>query len=68
MRDLHGVYAPVPTPFRGDEVATERLQTNLLAATGTNSTLQTIRSRRVSCRRDSANPEQSKVNSRRGGQ
>jgi len=30
MRDLHGVYAPVPTPFRGDEVATERLQAYLL--------------------------------------
>jgi 4-hydroxy-2-oxoglutarate aldolase len=29
MRDLRGVYAPVPTPFRGDEVATNRLKANL---------------------------------------
>jgi 4-hydroxy-2-oxoglutarate aldolase len=29
MRDFHGVYVPVPTPFRGDEVAVERLKSNL---------------------------------------
>ena len=26
MRDFHGVYVPVPTPFRGDEIAIERLR------------------------------------------
>jgi len=29
MRDFHGVYVPVPTPFRGDAVATDRLRANL---------------------------------------
>lgn len=29
MRDFHGVYAPVPTPFRGDQIAIERLKSNL---------------------------------------
>ena len=29
MRDFHGVYVPVPTPFRGDQVATDRLKANL---------------------------------------
>jgi hypothetical protein len=29
MRDFHGVYVPVPTPFRGDEIAVERLKSNL---------------------------------------
>src|SRR5439155_1645224 len=28
-RDFHGVYVPVPTPFRGDQVATDRLKANL---------------------------------------
>jgi len=30
VRDLEGVYLPVPTPFRGDAVAVERLKANLL--------------------------------------
>jgi 4-hydroxy-2-oxoglutarate aldolase len=29
MREFRGVFLPVPTPYRGDAVATERLQTNL---------------------------------------
>src|SRR2546426_10208004 len=29
VRDFHGVYVPVPTPFRGDQVATDRLKANL---------------------------------------
>lgn len=29
MRELEGVFIPVPTPFRGEEVAPERLQANL---------------------------------------
>ncbi len=29
MRELEGVFIPVPTPFRGEEVATERLKANL---------------------------------------
>src|SRR3989441_7629505 len=29
MREFHGVYVPVPTPFRGDQVATDRLKANL---------------------------------------
>jgi len=29
VRDFHGVYVPVPTPFRGDEIAVERLKSNL---------------------------------------
>lgn len=29
MRDFHGAYVPVPTPFRGDEIAVERLKSNL---------------------------------------
>ena len=28
MRDFHGVYVPVPTPFRGDDVAVDRLKAN----------------------------------------
>ena len=30
MPDLEGVFIPVPTPFRGDEVAVDRLKANLL--------------------------------------
>ena len=29
MRDFHGVYVPVPTPFRGDEITVEGLKSNL---------------------------------------
>ena len=29
MREFRGVFLPVPTPYRGDAVATERLQANL---------------------------------------
>ena len=29
VREFHGVYVPVPTPFRGDAVAAERLKANL---------------------------------------
>jgi len=29
MRDLEGVFIPVPTPYRGDVVATDRLKANL---------------------------------------
>jgi len=29
MRDLEGVFVPVPTPYRGEVVATDRLKTNL---------------------------------------
>jgi 4-hydroxy-2-oxoglutarate aldolase len=29
VRELRGVYVPVPTPFRGDQVATDRLRANL---------------------------------------
>ena len=29
MRDFPGVYLPTPTPFRGDQVATDRLRANL---------------------------------------
>ena len=29
MRDLEGVFVPVTTPFRGDDVAVEGLQANL---------------------------------------
>jgi 4-hydroxy-2-oxoglutarate aldolase len=29
MRDLNGVFVPVPTPYRGDVVATDRLKANL---------------------------------------
>ncbi len=28
MRDFHGVYVPVPTPFRGEDVAVDRLKAN----------------------------------------
>jgi 4-hydroxy-2-oxoglutarate aldolase len=31
VRDLTGVFIPVPTPYRGDAVATDRLQSNLAA-------------------------------------
>jgi len=30
MREFHGVYVPVPTPFRGDAIAAERLKANLV--------------------------------------
>jgi dihydrodipicolinate synthase/N-acetylneuraminate lyase len=29
MRDFHGVYIPVPTPFRGEDVAVDRLKGNI---------------------------------------
>jgi hypothetical protein len=29
VRDFHGVYLPLPTPFRGGDVAIERLKSNL---------------------------------------
>ena len=28
MRDFHGVYIPVPTPFRGEQVAVDGLRAN----------------------------------------